>query len=327
MWWLAEPLDLHRVSERISTLYVERSHVDRAENAVVIVNKERTVRMPAGYVAALLLGPGTRVTHGAMRLLADSGTAVSWVGEQGVRMYAAGLGPSRGAGLIQRQAYLVTRTTERLHVARRMYGMRFPREDVSSATMQQLRGREGARVKRIYRDQSARTGVGWKKREYRPGQAFEAGDDINRALSAAHVCLYAACHAAIVGVGASPALGFVHTGGAMSFVLDIADLYKAEYSIPIAFDLVAEGLIEESEVRYAMRDRFRATRFMPRVVNDIQDLLSDGEPVAEDDVNVLWDEHGGEVAGGTNWAGFDELATHGYASVSGPEIPEVPVDW
>ncbi|WP_206070506.1 CRISPR-associated endonuclease Cas1 [Knoellia koreensis] len=126
MWWIAEPLDLHRVSDRISTLYVEKSHVDRAENAVVIINKERTVRVPAGYVAALMLGPGSRVTHGAMRLLADSGTAVSWVGEHGVRMYAAGLGPSRGADLVIRQAHLASHVTERLAVARRMYAMRFP---------------------------------------------------------------------------------------------------------------------------------------------------------------------------------------------------------
>ena len=126
MWWLSEPHDLHRVEERISTVYVERSHVDRDENAVLVVNKERTIRLPAAMVAALLLGPGTRITHGAVRLLADSGTTVCWVGERGVRMYASGLGTSRGARLIQRQAFLVSRVPERLAVARRMYGMRFP---------------------------------------------------------------------------------------------------------------------------------------------------------------------------------------------------------
>lgn len=64
MWWLADPLDIHQVSDRVTTLYVERCHVDRAENAVVVVNKERTVRVPAAYIAALMLGPGTRITHG-----------------------------------------------------------------------------------------------------------------------------------------------------------------------------------------------------------------------------------------------------------------------
>ena len=129
MWWLAEPHDLHRVSERVSTIYVERCHVDRAENAVVIVNKERTVRVPAAMIAAFLLGPGTRITHGAVRLLADSGSSICWVGEHGVRMYAAGLGPSRGAQLVIRQAHLVSHTPERLAVARRMYAMRFPDDE------------------------------------------------------------------------------------------------------------------------------------------------------------------------------------------------------
>jgi len=216
VWWLSGPPDLHRIEDRVSTVYVERCHVDRDDNAVVAVNKDRVVRIPAAMVASLLLGPGTRVTHGAMRLLADSGTAVCWVGDRGVRMYAAGLGTSRGTQLLLRQAYLVTRTQERLGVARRMYGMRFPDDDVSQATMQQLRGREGARVKKLYREHAVRTGVAWHGRQYVAGDAFAKGDDVNRLLSAGHACLYGICHAAIVGVGASPALGFVHTGSATS---------------------------------------------------------------------------------------------------------------
>ncbi len=328
MWWLSEPQDLHRVSERVSTVYVEKCHVDRAENAVVVVNRERTVRIPAGYIAALLLGPGTRITHGAVRLLADSGTAVCWVGEHGVRMYAAGLGPSRGAQLIMRQAHLVTRPAERLAVARQMYRMRFPDEDVSQCTMQNLRGREGARVKQLYRKHSERTGVEWSRRTYRAGEPFAAGDDINRALSAAHACLYAICHAAIVGVGASPALGFVHTGGAMSFVLDMADLYKAEFSIPVAFDAVAAGRSEETDVRHAMRERFRDGRLLRRIIDDIHALLSDGGAVEEGDVNALWDEEVGAVPGGRDWS--EEVAllrSEGFVALSGPDIPEVAVDW
>jgi CRISPR-associated protein Cas1 len=156
-----------------------------------------------------------------------------------------------------RQAYLVSRTRERLDVARRMYQMRFPDDDVTGLTMQQLRGREGARIKKVYRAESARTGVSWTGREYIPGRPLAAGDDVNRLLSAGHSCLYGMCHAAIVGLGASPALGFVHTGGATSFVLDIADLYKAEYTIPLAFDLAARRLNSERDARTAFRPRPR----------------------------------------------------------------------
>lgn len=320
MWWRADVQDLHRVEDRVSTVYVERCHIDRAENAVVFINRQRTVRLPAAMIGAVLIGPGTRVTHGALTLLADSGTSVCWVGEHGVRMYAAGLGPARGAQVIQRQAQLVSSERGRLRVARAMYQMRFPDDDVSSATMQQLRGREGARVKKLYRHHSERTGVPWKRREYQAGDAFAKGDDVNRLLSAGNAALYGACHAAIIGVGASPALGFVHTGSALSFVLDIADLYKAEYTIPLAFDLAAAGRVDESEIRYDLRDRFSLGHFMPGVVKDILGLLMEGAVSEFSDRLALWDEFSGEVAGGTNWGTEEFLEDSDYYVISGPEI-------
>ncbi|GLW66578.1 hypothetical protein Arub01_48220 [Actinomadura rubrobrunea] len=124
IWWKAHPHDLHRLQDRVSSVYVERCHVDRDENAVVVINKRETVRIPAALVAVLLLGPGTRITHGAVNLLGDSGTAICWVGQQGVRLYASGLGPARGAGLLHRQAYLVTRPKSSSHLVSRRWQMR-----------------------------------------------------------------------------------------------------------------------------------------------------------------------------------------------------------
>ncbi|MDO5671273.1 MAG: type I-E CRISPR-associated endonuclease Cas1e [Actinomycetaceae bacterium] len=334
MWWLANPHSLHRVSDRISTVYVEMCHIDRADNAVVFINKERTVRLPAAYVGAIMLGPGTRITHGAVRLLADSGTSVCWVGEHGVRMYASGLGTSRSSGLAVKQARLVSHETLRVGVARRMYQMRFPGEDVSQCSMQQLRGREGARIRKVYADFSRETGIPWQGRRYKAGDAFAEGDPVNRLLSAAHSCLYAACHAAIVGVGAVPSLGFVHSGGALSFVHDIADLYKADYSIPLAFTLAAAGQIDESDARYGMRQRFKDGHFMKQVVKDVVGLLSegaDGDEASFEDAqhsdasNVLWDEDGG-VDSGVDWStnqDFLELRRHGFLAVSGPDVAGV----
>ncbi|MFD6345021.1 type I-E CRISPR-associated endonuclease Cas1e [Streptomyces roseolus] len=320
-WWKAGPQDLHRLDDRISSLYAERCHIDRDDNAVVLVNKERTVRVPAAFLAVLLIGPGTRITHAAVALLADSGTAVCWVGQHGVRMYAAGIGPSRGAQLVLRQAWLVTRPKERLQIARRMYAKRFPGEDVSQSTMQQLRGREGARIRRLYAEHSQRTGVPWTRREYRAGDAFAAGDDINRVLSAANAALYGICHAVITGIGASPALGFVHTGSALSFVLDIADLYKAEHTVPAAFDLVSKGLTSERDARIAVRDAVTEHRLLPRIVTDIKELLvPDGDDTLIDrDLNGLWDEEIGSVPGGVNW-GHDIFDDRNHLSVIGPEF-------
>ena len=301
-WWRTGPQDVHRLEDRVSSLYVERCHIDRDDNAIVLVNKARVVHVPAAYLAVLLIGPGTRITHAAVTLLADSATAVCWVGEHGVRLYAAGLSTARGSQLQLRQAWLVTRPRERVAVARRMYDLRFPNEDTASLTLQQLRGREGTRVKRLYAHHSQRTGVPWTKRDYKPGDAFATGDDVNRLLSAANSALYGICHAVITGIGANPALGFVHTGNALSFVLDTADLYKAEYTIPLAFDLAAQGLTSERDARIALRDAVVAGSLLPRIVADIKYLLvPEAGALLDEELSGLWDDGDTTVAGGRNW--------------------------
>lgn len=331
IWWKAHPHDLHRLVDRVSSVYVERSHVDRDDNAVVIINKRETVRVPAAMIAVMLLGPGTRVTHQAIAVLADSGTAVCWVGERGVRLYATGIGPSRGAGLLHRQAWLVTRPKERLAVARAMYGMRFPGEDVSKASLKVLRGREGNRMRALYAAQAKRTGVAWTRREYRAGDAFAAGDDVNRLISAANAALYGISHAVVVGLGASPGLGFVHTGTATSFVQDIADLYKAEYSVPLAFDLAAKGLVDERDARVGLRELIVRDKLLGRIVDDVKSLLAapDGADIPDVEANELWDDGEGTVAGGVDYAdqGAADLvrpASMGedHIAVVGPEFEE-----
>lgn len=320
MWWKADAQDLHRLTDRVSTLYVEKTHVDRDENAVVLINKERTVRVPAAMVAVILLGPGTRITHGAMNLLGDSGTAVCWVGEHGVRHYATGMGTSRGAGLLIRQARLVSNRMTRLDVARRMYAMRFPGEEIGGLTMQQLRGREGVRVRNLYKQHAERTGVPWDRRLYRPGDAFGAGDDVNRLLSAGHACLYGLAYAAITGLGASAGLGFVHTGSSRSFVMDIADLYKGETTIPLAFDLAARGRTDERDMRLAFRDTLVDGRLLHRMVDDIRSLLGDDDSRDDQDASALWDERTGDVAGGVNWGDYADMASGPHLVVTGPDL-------
>lgn len=318
-WWRTEPKDLYRIQDRISSIYIERCHIDRDENAVAIVNKQRTVQVPAAFLAVLLIGPGTRITHAAITLLADSGTSICWVGQNGVRMYATGHGIHRGSQLITRQAWLVTRPRERLDVARRMYAMRFPGEDVSGMSMQQLRGREGARIRALYKEHSLRTGVPWQHRQYKAKDAFAAGDDVNRVLSAANSALYGICHAVISGIGASPALGFVHTGNAISFVLDIADLYKADHTIPLAFDLTANARTTERDARIALRDTVSNGKLLPRIIADIKTLLMPQDTsLADHDLNQLWDDKQGPVTGGTNWdTAFDDDQ---FLAVIGPEF-------
>jgi CRISPR-associated protein Cas1 len=248
-----------------------------------------------------------QISHQAMMLLAESGSTAVWVGERGVRYYAHGRSLARSSALLVAQAELVTNRTSRLRVAREMYAMRFPGEDTSALTMQQLRGREGARVRRCYREEAAAHGIEWNNRRYDPNN-FESGDPVNQALSAATTALYGLTHAVIVALGCSPGLGFVHTGHVRSFVFDVADLYKAEYAIPCAFEIAAGTYLDiGAETRRAMRDRFHDGSLLERCVRDIRHLLlpDDATPSSASDTDAdvvqLWD--GGErvVAGGTSY--------------------------
>lgn len=301
---------LPTIKERMTFLYLEHCLVNRKDSAIAVVDSRGTAYVPAASLGVLLLGPGTTVSHRAMELVADTGTSVIWVGERGVRYYAHGRPLTHSSRLIVRQAELVTNTRKRLAVARQMYQMRFPNEDVSGLTMQQLRGREGARVRGVYRKCSKKYGVEWKGREYDP-KDFDNASPVNKALSAGHVCLYGAAHSAIVALGCSPALGFVHVGHERSFVYDIADLYKAQITIPLAFELAAQDDIDDiaAEMRRKTRDAFARAHIFERMVKDIRMLLI-GEGTADEDLEVnelyLWDDKKQAVRFGVSYGkGWD----------------------
>ena len=304
--------ELSQIKERLSFLYLERSVINRAENAITVTDVRGTVHVPAGAISVLMLGPGTKVTHRAMELIGDCGVTVVWVGEHGVRYYAHGRPLSHSARLLIAQAALVSNVQSRARVVRNMYALRFPNEDISRLTIQQLRGREGVRIRNVYRTASEKTGVPWFGREYDP-ENFDNSDPINQALSAAHACLYGVVHSVIVAMGCSPGLGFVHTGHERSFVYDIADLYKAEISIPIAFETTAKyagsGNVDlGSETRRAVRDAIADGKILERCARDIRNLLlgKDGENESDFDVDILelWDDKVGSVESGVSYAQF-----------------------
>lgn len=282
---------LPQIRDRMTFLYLEHCTLSRQDGAITVTEERGCVHVPAASISVLLLGPGTRITHRGMELIGDSGVTVIWVGENGVRYYASGRPLTHRAGLLMRQAALVSNTRSHLRVARKMYQMRFPKEDVSSLTMQQLRGREGARVRRIYRQMSEKWNIPWNGRQY-DSENYAAGDPVNQALSAGHACLYGLAHAVIAALGCSPGLGFVHVGHECSFVYDVADLYKAETTIPVAFEIAAQNVPDiGSDVRRRMRDEMMKLRLLERMTKDIQLLLEEEAPL-EANVVRLWDENG-----------------------------------
>ncbi|MCG6493911.1 type I-E CRISPR-associated endonuclease Cas1e [Kitasatospora sp. A2-31] len=303
------PSELARAGDRLSFVYLERCIVHRDANAITAEDAEGTTHIPSATIGTLLLGPGTRITHQAMSLLGETGTGVTWVGEHGVRYYAGGRALSRSAALAEAQAHCWANRRTRLEVARSMYRLRFPDEDVNGLTRRELLGREGRRVKDCYRKNAERTGILWRGRHYTPGD-FTSGDPANQAITAASQVMYGISHAVVTALGCSPALGFIHSGHELSFVLDIADLYKTEIGIPVAFDVAASAPDDAGpSTRRALRDRIYRLRLLDRVVDDIKGLLTAGghnDAATDIDRVTVQSDHDAHLAAGFNQ---DEGAT------------------
>ena len=269
--------DLHilpKLRDGLSFVYLEHGKIERTQNAVEFFDAEggRTL-VPTAALAVLMLGPGTSITHEAIKVLAENGSLVTWCGEEGVRFYAQGLGETRNAYHLLKQAALVSDPARRIEVVLRMYRYRFDEQLHPEMSLEEIRGHEGVRVREAYAKASREYGVEWNGRRYDRSN-WNVGDPINRALSTANACLNGVCHAAIVSGGYSPGLGFIHTGKQLSFVYDIADLYKVEITVPLAFRAVAESKEHlETRVRHACRDAFRERRLLDRILPDIDQLL------------------------------------------------------
>ncbi|QAS70541.1 type I-E CRISPR-associated endonuclease Cas1 [Oenococcus sicerae] len=300
--------ELSRIRDRVSFLYLDHAKINRQDSAIVVTDSRGIVSIPSAMISVLMLGPGVDVTHRAMELIGDSGMSIVWVGERGVRQYAHGRALTHSSTLLEAQAKLVSNVRARVAVARKMYQMRFPDENVSALSMQELRGKEGVRVRKIYRELSRRTKVPWTGRQYNP-EDFDSGSAINKALTAAHAALYGLSYSVIVALGASPGLGFVHTGHDLAFVYDFADLYKAEVTIPIAFKVVAKYGENADDIsqktRLAVRDAFVDGRLLIRMVADLKTLLGDSEPNSKTDIVNLWDDKLGLQKFGVSYREFE----------------------
>ena len=300
----AELNELLRIEDRVSFIYIEHARISREDSALVVYDQRGVIHIPVALVGVLLLGPGTDISHRAVELIGDAGTSVVWTGEQGVRQYAHGRALTHSSRFLEKQARLVSNNRSRLDVARRMYQLRFPNEDVSKNTMQQLRGKEGARIRKLYASLSKEYDVEWNGRKYDVND-FESGRVVNQALSVGNVALYGLVYSVIAAMGFSPGLGFVHTGHDLSFVYDVADLYKGEISIPIAFQIASLATSSddvERMTRLKVRDAFVETKLIQRVVKDLQYLLDIEPPEQiEADLINLWDDKDRLVAHGVSY--------------------------
>jgi CRISPR-associated protein Cas1 len=271
------PLNPLPMKDRVSMVFIQYGQVDVLDGAFVVIDQTGVrTHIPVGSVACIMLEPGTRVSHAAVHLASTVGTLLVWVGEAGVRLYASGQPGGARADRLLYQAKLALDDDLRLKVVRKMYEIRFGEPSPERRSIEQLRGIEGARVRETYKLLGRQFGVQWESRNY-DRQQWDAADIPNRCLSAATSCLYGITEAAVLAAGYAPAVGFIHTGKPLSFVYDIADLFKFETVVPLAFKIAARHPQQpEREVRLGCRDIFRSTRLLARIIPSIEEVLSAG---------------------------------------------------
>lgn len=261
--------------DRWTPLYLEHGRIEVDDSSVKWIGADYTIlRIPVATLSVLLLGPGTTITHAAVKACSDSNTPVCWIGAEGMRFYAFGVAPTHDNERARHQAQLHASPSKRTAVARRMFDRRFPSQIVAETSVQQLRGMEGKRVKALYAELGMKYGVTWKGRNYDPSN-WELADGINRAVSTANASLYALCTAVICSMGYLPQLGFVHDSGTLPFVFDMADLYKVETTLEAAFRTLAVNPdANEKEVLTVLKELIEERKLLSRMPRDIEELLA-----------------------------------------------------
>lgn len=268
-----ETLPLAR--ERWTPLYLEHGRLEVDDSSVKWIGADRTVlRLPAANLSALLLGPGTTVTHAAVKACADSNTPVCWVGQDGMRFYSTGFSCTHDSSNARIHAEHYASSKKRTEIARRLFLHRFPRETVDHHTIPDLRLLEGQRVRALYSEMGARYGIRWMGRNYNPDN-WDLADNINRAISAANAAFYGLCTAVITSMGFIPSLGFIHSAGPLAFVYDIADLYKPSTTLEAAFHAVSiNSQATEKDVIALMKQKIEGQRLMKVIPQQMQELFT-----------------------------------------------------
>ncbi|MGM0988513.1 MAG: type I-E CRISPR-associated endonuclease Cas1e [Pseudomonadota bacterium] len=271
---------LPQVKDKYPFVYLERGRLEIDDSSVKWIDAEgQVIPLPVATLNALLLGPGTTVTHDAIRTAASANCSICWVGEDSLLFYAAGFVTTADTRNLKRQILLASDKKKALEVARAMFQRRFPEADLKGKSLKVMMGMEGHRVRAMYQDKAAQYQVGWKGRQFTPGK-FELSDTVNRILTATNAALYGILCSALHSMGYSPHIGFIHSGSPLPMVYDLADLYKENLSIDLAFAMTKEmaGRYDKHQVASEFRRRVIAMDLLSKVQADITDLI--GEPNA-----------------------------------------------
>lgn len=266
---------LPQVSSKYPFIYLERGRLEIDDSSVKWIDSEANiVRLPIAMLNCLLLGPGTAITHEAVKVIAAANCAVCWVGEDSLLFYAVGQSPTSNTRNLRKQMVLSADEEKALDVARRMYARRFPKAALADKSLKEMMGMEGYRVRQLYEEKAQAYKVGWKGRSYVPGK-FEMSDMTNQILTSTNAALYGILSSAVHSLGYSPHIGFIHSGSPLPFVYDLADLYKEHLCIDLAFSLTFEmaGTYNKHKVAEGFRQRVIEMDLLASVANDIEEIL------------------------------------------------------
>ena len=270
--------NLPQVKDKYPFLYLERGRLEIDDSSVKWIDCDcNVIRLPIATINTLLLGPGTSVTHEAVKVMAASNCSVCWVGEDSLLFYAVGQSPTADSRNMRFQMTLAADVKKSVEVARRMFARRFPAAELAGKSLKEMMGMEGYRVRQAYEEKAIQYNVGWKGRCYQPGK-FEMGDITNQVLTSANAALYGILTSAIYSMGYSPHIGFIHSGSPLPFVYDLADLYKENLCIDLAFSLSLEmaGTYNKAKVLSEFRKRVIEQDLLVQVGLDIQAVLEGG---------------------------------------------------
>lgn len=266
---------LPQIKDRYPFLYLERGRLEVDDSSVRWIDSNgQVIPLPIATIQALLLGPGTSVTHEAIKVLSMVNCLVAWVGEDCLLYYASGQSPTHNSRNLIHQIDLATNPIKRLQIARKMFSYRFPADVVDGKSLTELMGMEGIRVRKLYAELAEKYQIFWKGRRYTPGE-FKIGDITNRCITACNAALYGIVCACIHSMGLSPRIGFIHSGSPLPFVYDIADLYKSEFSIELSFSLTKQlgGVYIAENVRTAFVEKALKENLLQKIPSDICNLL------------------------------------------------------
>ncbi|WP_027156636.1 type I-E CRISPR-associated endonuclease Cas1e [Methylobacter luteus] len=266
---------LPQVSSKYPFIYLERGRMEIDDSSVKWIDCDNNVvRLPIATLNCLLLGPGTTVTHEAIKVIASANCNVCWVGEDSLLFYAIGQTPTANTRNFRRQMLLSADEKKSLEVARRMYARRFPKAELTGKSLKEMMGMEGYRVRELYEQKAQEYQVGWKGRAYVPGK-FELGDMTNQILTSTNAALYGILSSAVHSMGYSPHIGFIHSGSPLPFVYDLADLYKEKLCIDLAFALTVEmaGRYNKHKVAESFRKRVIEMDLLACISADIEEML------------------------------------------------------